>query len=156
MTITTSKNHPLEDFRKIITAKACSQLASLFVAHYLVLQTIEEVDVSLKDSSTLKEIQDLMSQVSPRAIISTFLDPSTSPDLFTSKDFRKFSTEAPDLYALCQTPEAQRLSAADVYNELCYGSGNVAALAEFFLEEFNKEVAGTDSTSNSSKDKLIN
>ena len=150
MTITTSKNHPLEDFRKVITPEACSQLASLFIAHYLVLQTIEEAKASFKDPSTLKEFQGLMSQISPLAIVAAFLDPSTSPDLFTSKDFHKFTTEAPDLYALCQTPEAKRLSATDIYNELCYGVGHVAALAYSALEEFNKEIAGTDSTTTSS------
>ena len=152
MTQNTSKKQPLEDFKKVITPEACSQLASLTVAHQLVLRVIEEGADTAGSTSILKEIKDLMSEVSPLAVVSVFHNPSSASGVFTSKEFKKFSSEAPDLYALCQTPEAQLLSASDVYNELCYGSGHVATLTDLFLEEYEKEFSDAPAP----KSKLIN
>lgn len=165
MTQNTQKNQKpilLSKFAKLITSETRSQLAAYAVSQYLLQSTVDDFAASDNNSSasdpdsseTIEFFETMLSQSSPLALITTFCDPSATNPILDSKAVNNFASTLPDLYDLCQTPEAQALSPLDIFNELYYGAGHTASLVAELLKgysDFLNSAAPAPSTSGPKK-----
>lgn len=164
MTQNTPKNQKrdqLNAFISKITYKARSQLAEYIITQKLLEQVIDEIDLD-DDSdeiiihneelqSAIDSFKGLFPQASPLALITAFHNPTATTQLLDSEAIQKFSDSLPDLYALCQSPEAQAITAGQVFYELYHGAGDVSSMVADWFEEFNAFCA-SDSSDSDSKD----
>lgn len=139
----TEKHKLLKNFTSKITHAARAELAEYIIAQKLLEEVIDSIapDESTTDNEELQATVDtfkrLIPQASPLALISVFCDPTAAAGLLDAEAVQKFSASLPDLYALCQTPEAQALAPTEIFYELYYGTGNASTLVSDWLKDFN-------------------
>lgn len=146
MTQNTQKNQKptlLNKFAKLITSETRSQLAAYAVSQYLLQSTVDDFAASNDPASdpdsseTIEFFKTMLTQSSPLALITAFCDPSATNPILDTKAVKNFASTLPDLYSLCQTPEAQALSPLDIFNELYYGAGRTASLVTELLKGYS-------------------
>ena len=149
MTQNTPKNQNrdlLKAFVSKITYRARTDLAEYIIAQKLLEEVIDSIDADSPDEividneelqSAIDSFKGLFPQAYPLALIAAFRDPTATTQLLDAEAIQKFSDSLPDLYALCQTPEAQALTATQIFYELYHGAGGVSSIVADWFEEFN-------------------
>lgn len=158
----------LSAFSKQVTYEARAQLAEYIIAQKLLEQIIDEVESegapdSVSDKESFQEaskfFRGLLPKASPLALITAFRDPAATTELLDPTAIQKFSDSIPDLCALCQTPEAQALTPAEIFDELYHGESElVSSIVSDFFREFAEyqDPERSSSDDNSSSSGLVN